>query len=425
MQEENFRTRAIAPIARVQRSMLFGCIAALISVTASLSCKAEDGALTETDAIRSALSRPAYKSAISSRITEAETQVTEASLLPNPVVSIQQERAGGTTELLSQISQSIDIAGRRGMKIEAETQRLAAVKYDSHERQHETVAEVRLAFAEALYQARLATALELWLSRIQAATRIATQLAKAGEVSGYDRRRFERETQTAQAKLLGVQADAGRNRQELAALTGKPAQSISNVQGELLPDAPPAIAMAQDELSERPDLTSLVSQAKAFDIEQKIAERAWVPEISVGIGQKHVEDSFGADNGLILGLSASIPIFNHGQAAELRSAAQAQAVRAEHELKLSKARAELEGVWLQAKQLREVAQDFRQESLTTSRELSVIAEAAYRAGEASLLELLDSYRVELDAELTALDLEKRARLARIELDTLSGAPHYE
>lgn len=92
---------------------------------------------------------------------------------------------------------------------------------------------------------------------------------------------------------------------------------------------------------------------------------------------------------------------------------------------LAGAAAELRGAWHQAGALRQAAEDFRRESLPASRDLSRIAEAAYRAGEASLLELLDAYRAELDAETTELDLALRARLARIELDHLSGAPLHE
>ena len=44
----------------------------------------------------------------------------------------------------------------------------------------------------------------------------------------------------------------------------------------------------------------------------------------------------------------------------------------------------------------------------------------FRSGESSLLELLDAYKGALEAETTALDLEWKARLARIEIDQLTG-----
>ncbi|MBK5104547.1 MAG: hypothetical protein JJE42_09885, partial [Burkholderiales bacterium] len=76
---------------------------------------------------------------------------------------------------------------------------------------------------------------------------------------------------------------------------------------------------------------------------------------------------------------------------------------------------------LQALQLIAAAERYRREALAPSAELVRIAESAYRAGEFTVLELLDAYRGALDAEITALELEAKARLARIELDLLTGS----
>ena len=85
----------------------------------------------------------------------------------------------------------------------------------------------------------------------------------------------------------------------------------------------------------------------------------------------------------------------------------------------------LRGIWRQAVELRQTAESFRRESLAGSSDLTRIAETAYRAGEGGILELLDAYKAQLEAETTLLDLELRARLARIELDALSGINNYE
>jgi cobalt-zinc-cadmium efflux system outer membrane protein len=63
---------------------------------------------------------------------------------------------------------------------------------------------------------------------------------------------------------------------------------------------------------------------------------------------------------------------------------------------------------------------YRSEAVAPSADLLRIAESAYRAGESTVLELLDAYKGALEAELTALDLEWKARDARIELDQLTG-----
>ena len=60
------------------------------------------------------------------------------------------------------------------------------------------------------------------------------------------------------------------------------------------------------------------------------------------------------------------------------------------------------------------------EAVAPSADLLRIAEAAYRAGESNILELLDAYKGAMEAEITALDLEWKARDACIELDQLTG-----
>jgi cobalt-zinc-cadmium efflux system outer membrane protein len=385
--------------------------------------------LTEHEAITSALSRPAWLEAEAGRVAQAESVVTEAGKLPNPVFSIGRDRlgmAGGDiTERSVQISQTFDLSGRRSLRSEAATQRLDAERLDGQTRRLNTIAEVRRVFAETLHHEQLQNKLERWRSRLKEAARVTVQLEKAGEVSGYDRRRLQREAQAAHARFSVAQADAARSRETLAALTGKQAGEVSHLVGELMPGTAPATDVLQAGLLQRPDLASMVVQSEALDSEHRAAARAWVPDLTVGVGQKSLDEPTRHGSGPIVGLSFSIPVFDRGQAAQQGSLAKAQTVRAEHVMALSKADAELRGRWNQANELRKAALAYRRDATDGSHDLSAIAEAAYRAGEAGLLELLDAYRAELEIDTTELDLALRARLALIDLETLSGVSSHE
>lgn len=424
------RTRVCVPRVSVRRSLSFlRPLVALILASGLGAAWAEAPPLTEGEAIRGVLSRPAWLEAQAGRVGQAESALAEAALLPNPVFAFGREKIGSVggdaTERTVQITQTFDVSGRRALRREAAGRRLEAARLDGQDRRLAAITEVRRIFAETLHRDRTQAAVGRWLERIEAATLVAVQLAQAGEVSGYDRRRFEREAQTARARLAAARVDAARSRETLAALAGRRAEETMHLAGELLPDAPPALEAAQAGLRQRPDLASLVAQADAFERERQAAERGWIPDLTVGIGQKRVEEPARSDNGVVVGVSAAIPLFDRGQAAQQKSRAQAQTLRAEHALSLARAEAELRGVWRQASDLRQAAETFRRDALAGAHELSRIAEAAYRAGEASLLELLDAYRSELDAETTELDLALRARFARIELDSLSGVSFDE
>lgn len=425
-------SRTWAPLlrARVHRPILFAQFLALaIAIAAPGPVQAEQSGLTEREAVAAALSRPAWMEAETGRVAVAESVVAEAGLMPNPVLAFGRDRvgmaAGDITERSVQISQTFDLSGRRSLRLEAADRRLEAERFDGRIRRLGIISEVRQAFAGTLHRIGIQSALELWLRRVEEAAKVTTQLAKAGEASGYDRRRIEREAHTAKARLSVAQADVVRSRDLLAALAGKTPAEATRLIGDLLPDAAPSLDVLQARLRERPDLASLHAQTRAFELEHQAAERGWIPDLTLGIGQKNLNETVRSGSGPIVGMSFSVPLFDHGQAMQQRSLAQAQTARAEHALALAKADAELRGAWHQANELRKAALTYRLDVSDGGHNLSGTAETAYHAGEAGLLELLDAYRTELDYSITELDLALRARLAHVDLETLSGVSSYE
>ena len=385
--------------------------------------------LTERAAVQMALARPAYRAAEASRIAIGESTVAQAGLPPNPHLSLAHERVnapgGRAIESTLQLSQEFDVSGRRILRRQAAEHRLDSIQAEGEAARRRLVGEVRNAFSDALHRDQARRALRAWGQRIDVAYTIVRELAKAGEASGYERRRLERERQTAQARAARTEADYLRAREVLLGLLGPQQARVVDPAGDLIPDELPPLTTAQASLRRRPDLQALLAQAEAFDRERRAAERAWIPDVTLGAGPKRVEEAGRNDIGLALSVSIPLPIFDRGQPAQQRATAEAALTRAEHDLRLDRWEAELRGVWAQASELRRTAVAFRNEAISGSRDLSRIAEAAYRGGESTLLELLDAYRNELEAETTTLELELAARLARIELDLLSGAPVYE
>ena len=398
---------------------------ALLIAFSQAAPAADVRALTERQAVELALARPVYRQLEDGRLAVAGSAVTEANLLPNPVFAWEQDRAGGSVESTARVFQTFDFSGRRALRREAAGIRMDAARFDQEDRRLNTMVEVRRVYSESLFRQEVGGAYARWLRRIENAAEIVRNLAKAGEASGYDRRRLEREAQTATARAAGVAADYARLRETMSGLIGKASGEVVTLEGKLLPGNTPLLESVQSTLRQRPDLASLNAQADAFDRERSAAERAWIPDVTLGVGQKRSEEPGRTVTGPVLAFSLPLPFFDRGQAGLQRAQARASTLRAEQALTYARSEAELRGVWRQAAELRQVAASFRLESLGSSRDLTRIAEAAYRAGEGNILELLDAYRAELDAETTTLDLELRARLARIELDMLSGAKNHE
>lgn len=381
--------------------------------------------LTEQQAVSRALARSAVVDMERQRLLAAESAISEAGLWPNPVVSMDRDQTrattGNTTEITWKISQTLDLSGKRALLREGAQKRFDAAKAEQTVNRQSLTTQVRQVFAEALAGEQARQAMQAWQERIAKASATVGRLAKSGEVSGYDKRRLDRELQTAKAKRQQSEASLIRVRHQLAGLTAATDSAALQAVGALLPSSATDLPALIANIPERADLKLLAAQSEAFAREGRAAGRGWAPDVTVGVGQKQVETNTGSEKGLALSFAVPLPLFDRGSPRAARLNAQSSAIKAEKSLRLTTAEADITGTWEQLQILQAAAVSFRQESLTESQALSGIAERAYRAGETGVLELLDAYRGELDAELTALDLELKARMVRIELDSLAGA----
>jgi cobalt-zinc-cadmium efflux system outer membrane protein len=378
--------------------------------------------LTEAEAVRLGLTRADFADLERGAVQAAEADVLAAGLFPNPTLSYSRDRVDGSPDTVEQswmLEQTFDVSGRRGLHREAASRRVAAVTAGNASRQLHMAAEIRRSFHEVLFRQETIRATETWTQRFARVEGMVGKLARGGEASGYDRRRLARERQTAEARLAAERAELDRALAHLVALTG--AADVPLLKGALLPSPPTPVDTTLTRLDQRPDLQSLARRAEAADLEGRAAKRGGIPEVTVGIGPKYVDNGSTQDKGVALSLSVPLPVFDRQQAGQQRAAAEALQARAEYRLARSRAEGELRGLYRQAEGLRVTAADYRSRAVAASPELLRIAETAYQGGESSLLELLDAYRGTLETETTALELEQRARLARIEYDLLPGS----
>lgn len=377
--------------------------------------------LTEAEALRLGLSRAELNDLERGTRALAESGVTEASTLPNPTLGYQRERMRTSPRSSDEtwtIAQTFDLSGRRGLRRDAAERRLDAANAHNTARRGELAAEIRHQFYDVLLSQRFVQATEAWVRRFILIESLIEKQTRAGETSGYDRRRLTRERQTIEARLAAAQAKLLRQRERLAALTGRP---VDELNGSLLPPALPALEDALAKLEQRPELQILTRRAEAAELENRAATRGWVPDVTLGVGTKKSDNGITTDHGAIVSLSIPLPVFDRQQAGAQRAAGEAMTARAELGLAKHRAEGDLRGLYRQTERLTAAAADYRAQAVSTVPQLLHIAEAAYQGGESTLLELLDAYRGALDTETTALDLEWQARAARIDYDLLTGS----
>jgi cobalt-zinc-cadmium efflux system outer membrane protein len=379
-------------------------------------------ALTEAEAVRLALIRADWLELGQGTIQAAEADVLAAGQRPNPTLSYSRDQLNGAADSVEQalmLSQEFDLSGRRALRRDAAQRRVQAVSSENDRRRMERAGEVRRSFADTLYAESVIRATEHWVVQFRRVEGLVEKQVRAGEASGFDRRRLARERQGAQARLAEERARLAATRAKLLALIGETREMP--VSGELVPPVLPPLDAALAGLDQRPDLRALAQHAEAVDIEGRAARKGLIPDLTVGFGPKWSDSAGIRANGLAVQVSIPLPVFDRQQADQKRALAEASRLRAERRLARTRATAEIAGLHRQAEALRQAALDYRAGAVAASPDLVRVAEAAYRGGESGLLELLDAYRGALDAEMTALELELRAREARIEYDLMTGS----
>lgn len=396
---------------------------ALLAACSVSAAACAQGVLTEQESVRLALARPDIAAVIDATIEAARGDVSAAGRWPNPTLQFQRESMHSSgqrnVERSYQLSQQFDLSGKRALRRGAAEQRLAATVADTMQRRLDIAAELRHRFYETMYRQQLVEAIAQWELRMSAIAATVDKLHASGEVAGYERRRIALERATAQARLTVEQAAHGKARQSLAALVGESALTATPA-GELLPADPPPLEVLLARLAARPELQALERRAGAFELELKASRRAWIPDVTVGLGPKSQHNGVTRETGTALSVSLPLPLFERDQGGQQRARAGADAARGEAHLLRSRLEGDVRGLWQQLQRLNEAAREYRVHATTAGADLVRIAEASYRGGETGILELLDAYRAALDADSRAWEMSWNARQAAIDLDNIAG-----
>jgi cobalt-zinc-cadmium efflux system outer membrane protein len=383
---------------------------------------AQQNTLTETMAIQLALSRDAVQQRAEGNLSQAQSDVIAAGTRPNPEFSYEREKLDNDVDHVEQkfvLSQQFDFSGRRSLHMQAADRHLDAVRYESDAWRADLTKDVRERFYRALLQQQRRLTYQTTQDRIRLLSEALQKRRREGDVSIYDYQRVSTERAAIEAEVRNADVDLDAARQNLSVLLGGDSGGFRSLEGELLPGEPAAREQLLFAVDAQPALRRLKEQSEAFGLQQRAESRTF-PDVTLGLGLKREETNDQSDNGLVINASIPIPVFDKRKDKQARYQAKALIARSEYELARDTARAELEGVWRQVTQYQRSAATFRRDAVQGAQELIDIAEAYYRAGEVGILELLDAYRGALDAELNALDLEFKARSARIQLDHLTG-----
>jgi cobalt-zinc-cadmium efflux system outer membrane protein len=416
----NDRSRAVRAIGHVFLRSWF-----LLFLVSPLPAAAESGtSVTLPKAVETALRGHPRLAGYPLEFQATEGRVLQASLRPNPELSVDVENAWwdypGTSraETTYGISQLVEL-GKRSPRIRVAEAETDVLRRDFEIARFDVVADVKRAFINFLSAGK-----KLELNR--EAHKIATQLAAAvsdrvtaGAVSPIEETRAKVALAVSSADVAKTAREAETARRELAAAMGEATPSFDFPSGDLDEDpSVPAVDNIAERIAATPDVTrwgaELGRRNAALNAERTLA----IPDVTLKGGIRHFRES--SENTFVLGFSVPLPLFNRNQGAIREAEARRAKVDVERKttevLLHSQVGQRLAALAAAARE----ASILRQEALPGAQSAHDAVSEGYRLGKFRYLDVLDTGKWLIETRLRYLDALTALNLARVDLDRLTA-----
>jgi outer membrane protein, heavy metal efflux system len=346
----------------------------------------------------------------------AERAAKAAGRLADPTLELKMENwrpgaddfvASTDADLFAVVTQPLDLFSRGGRKAQArgESDEAAAGRLRAEQDvQLETVRR----YLETWRGRELVAALEAQAGNLSGIVTAMERRVGEGYAAEADLLRFRAEGARAANQLVRARIEHERAEAELAFLVGRPVAGLRLERPGLPP--PPAgdpEALAERALASRPDVAAARARAARAQGTMSLEKARRYPDLALSGGYKRTT---GLDTAVV-GLVATVPVFERNGRAVARAEADARAAGLELEATLTRARAEAAILVRAARDLRQRLARLDEDLVRPAEEARSSALAAFREGATDVLRVVDAERTNTEARREALDLTVEAFLA--------------
>jgi len=401
---------------------------ALLALLLALPAAAQSGTLTLEDALVTARAHSPQLTAASGKVAAAAGSARQIAALPNPVVQLRREHWNSPlpNDDYATLTIPVDVTMRRSALRSAGRNELAATVADSAVAARELEALVTTAYVQSALANQLASIAVDRARALQGMAEFESTRFGEGAVAEGIALRTRLESDRAQLELAAARADAERSRASLARAMGVAPSEVDGLAAlpseqmpsGNLPNVDQAVAAA---LAHRPELAAAEKRVAAARSMVSAEWRATLPDVGVELGAKRTG---GFDTG-VAAISIGLPIFDRASGARQRARGEQQVAEAELRSTRDRLAAEASG------SLRAYHELFAARPAGAARlseggaEVARIAEASYREGAVTLMELLDAERAHADLRAALARWSADVALARMEVNRALGAPIEE
>lgn len=391
-------------------------------------CARTAAAMTLGEAVETALKNNPDMQSVRLEQGAAEGRLDQAGLWlrSNPVIEGSLSRKdtvpGGAereTHRTLTISQEFEIAGQRGLRVDAARNGMEKAAQDIRDRERILVAEVKDAFVRALAAKRK---VELTGETVRLQEQLAGSAAvkfQAGEISTLEKNLADVELGKARREHLLAERERRGALLGLQATLGEPPKEDFAVEGELPMEAPPVpdkAELREMTAKQRPDVQSASAEAQQAKAAMKLAGRDAIPSFTVS-GFYNREGELN-ESGVIL--SFPLPFFDRKQADRREAAARAgQALIRQASLGREIER-EIEEAYANLVSASEELSLFKKDILGKAMENLDLMVLAFKEGKFGFFEVRLAQKDTIEAHFAYLESQVRLQLALNALEKVTG-----
>ena len=360
--------------------------------------------------------------AVAARELEAvEAMIVQAQARPNPGFSASiQDTRQATRSTTLQLSQPIELGGKRGARIEAAERGRDAAAVEFGGKRAEIRAAVRAAFFDVLVaQERLQLA-QASLELAQRVTHAARRRVTAGKVSPVEETKARVAEAGVRLDLTLTSSDLVTARQRLGATWGNPTPRFERAEGD--PEALPPLPTLADLSTRLAAAPALLRARLEIDRRQalvQIERSRRIPDVTVSLGT--IRNGELDINQAILGVSIPLPIFNRNQGNVLEALRRTDKARDELSVTQIRLTNELAFAYQRLKSAHQETELLQRNILPGAQSAFAAATQGFEMGKFSFLEVLDAQRTLFQSKSQYLRALSAAHRSAADIERILGA----
>jgi cobalt-zinc-cadmium efflux system outer membrane protein len=412
------------------------CVVAALCVCAPLARLSGAESLTIAQAIDEALQHNLGLFADRSSLTIADAQMIAAKLRPNPVFSFSAdhldwlgtgfnaENNGGPPEIAWRLDVPLERGGKREARVALATVVKSAAEAQFADAVRTLRQDVTLACIDVMAARSSRQLLAGNLRTFEDLVRVNRARLTAGSIAASEARRSEVAMLQFRATVVRADLDLAAANARLRTLLGRPPGDPIVVEGDLRGAAAQAAVDAaplrQLAFNSRPDLRALQFGQARSTADLRLQEALGRVDYTVGAEYRRQQGIAGRGNSVGVFFSAPLPLSSRNQGEIARAGAeltQADRQIAAREVQIA---ADVESSYHEFVTMRDLVASIEQDMLGPATKARDTAEYTYRAGGATLLELLDAQRAFNDTMQSYVDAQAGLRRAATRLNGSVG-----